>query len=89
MSEDITKEPIPTSRTESPEELPDYTPLDVLEVSPYPWQMTAAGVLWIVLSVLVALVISHATNSGQWVCWRQPLALAPEMTPCVDADLAP
>jgi hypothetical protein len=38
---------------------------------------------------LVALVISHATNSGQWVCWRQPLALAPEMTPCVDADLAP
>jgi hypothetical protein len=39
--------------------------------------------------MLVALVISHATSSGQWVCWRQSLALAPEMTPCVDADLAP
>jgi two-component system cell cycle sensor histidine kinase/response regulator CckA len=40
-------------------------------------------------AILVALVISHATNSGQWVCWRQPLTLVPEMTPCVDADLAP
>ena len=37
---------------------------------------------------LVALAISHATNSGHRVCLREPLALASETTPCVDADLA-
>jgi hypothetical protein len=55
MSEDITEEPLPPSRPELPEELPDYAPLDSLEAAPYPWQVTAAGVLWIVLGVLMLI----------------------------------
>jgi hypothetical protein len=58
MSEDISKEPILTSRLDQPEELTDYPPLDSLEASPYPWQVTAAGVLWIVLGVLTLIFMS-------------------------------
>ena len=71
---------------------------DLLDLDPPPAQVNG---LWFGLSngllrdgqptywlYLVAPAISHATNSGHRVCWRETLALASERTPCVDADLA-
>jgi hypothetical protein len=53
MSEDITKQPIPAPRAKLPDEETDYAPSDCLEAQPYPWQVTAAGVIWVVLGALI------------------------------------
>lgn len=72
MSEDISRDPLPSSRPELPGEGPDYHDEDYGEETPFPPMITTAGALLIVFGSLVllnllvslALIVVLAGNAG-------------------------